>query len=106
VHGSDVRPGGRRCKHTAARRAPAQPGYVTSTSFTPGAGYLATTLLDRTSGERTWGNALRGATGLQLQLGPVAIYGDVYREIAAFRDGAAPGSATIDGVTVGRALQP
>lgn len=106
---------------------------VTSTSFTPGAGYLATTLgasvrweayhwhglsptlaagparillLDRSSGERTWGNALRGAAGVQLQLGPVAIYGDVYREIAAFRAGAAPGSTTFDGVTVGLALQP
>jgi hypothetical protein len=106
---------------------------VTSTSFTPGAGYLATTLganvrwetyhwhhlsptlaagparillLDRNTGDRVWGNALRGATGLQLQLGPVAFYGDVYREIAVFRSGAASGSTTIDGVTLGLAIQP
>jgi hypothetical protein len=106
---------------------------VTSNSFTPGAGYLATTLggnvrweayhwhglsptlaagparillLDRNTGERAWGNALRGATGLQFQLGPVAIYGDVYREVAAFSGGAASGTTTIDGVTVGLALQP
>jgi hypothetical protein len=106
---------------------------VTSNSFTPGAGYLATTLggnvrweayhwhglsptlaagparillLDRNTGERTWGNALRGATGLQFQLGPVAIYGDVYREVAAFSSGAASGTTTIEGVTVGLALQP
>jgi hypothetical protein len=106
---------------------------VTSTSFTPGAGYLATTLggnvrwepyhwhglsptvaagparivlVDRTSGERTWGNALRGAAGVQLRLGPVAVYGDVYREMASFRDGAASGATTIEGVTVGLAIQP
>jgi hypothetical protein len=64
VHGSDVRPAGRRCKHNAAHRAPAQP-----------------------------------------RLGPVAVYGGVYREIASFGDGAARGSTTIDGVTVGLALQ-
>jgi hypothetical protein len=106
---------------------------VTSTSFTPGAGYLATTLggnvrwtpytwkglsttlaggparvllLDRSSGERTWGNALRFGSGLQYRLGPVAIYGDWYREMVAFSDGAASGNTTIDGITVGLALQP
>jgi hypothetical protein len=73
VHASDVRPGGRRCKHTAAHRAPAQPG-------PPPAG--------------SSGSA------------PVAVDGDVYREIAAFRGGAATGSTTIDGVTLGLALQP
>jgi hypothetical protein len=104
---------------------------VTSTRFTPGAGYLATTLgasvrweayhwhdlsptlaagparillLDRNTGDRTWGNALRGATGLQLRLGPIAVYGDIYREIAAFRGGAASGTTTIEGVTLGLAL--
>jgi hypothetical protein len=106
---------------------------VTSTSFTPGAGYLASTLganvrwetyhwkglsptvaagparillLDRTTGERTWGNALRFGSGVQYRLGPVAIYGDIYREIAAFSSGAATGTTTIDGMTIGLALQP
>jgi hypothetical protein len=106
---------------------------VTSTSFTPGAGYLATTvganvrwnvlrwkgitptvaagpartlLLDRSTGERTWGNALRGAAGVQYQLGPVTFYGDLYREVVGFGDGAAKGTTMLDGVTLGLALQP
>jgi len=106
---------------------------VTSTSFTPGSGYLATTLganvrwetyhwkglsptlaagparillLDRTTGERTWGNAVRGAAGLQYQLGPIAIYGDLYHEIAAFSRGPATGNTTIQGLTFGLAVQP
>jgi hypothetical protein len=40
---------------------------------------------DRSSGDRTWGHA---------------------REMASFRDGAASGATTIEGVTVGLALQP
>lgn len=106
---------------------------VTSSSFTPGAGYLATTLgidarwailhwmglsptlaagparmllLDRNTGERTWGNAVRLAVGAQYQLGPVAIYGDFYRESVAFSSGPATGNTTLEGVTVGLALQP
>lgn len=106
---------------------------VTSSSFTPGAGYLATTLgvdarwavvhwfgfsptlaagparmllLDRNTGERTWGNALRFAVGLQYQLGPIAIYGDMYRESVAFDSGPATGNTTLQGLTVGLALQP
>ena len=107
---------------------------VTSTSFTPGGGYLASTfgadvrwsmfdwhglqpslvggparmmLLDRNSGERQWGNALRLGVGAQYKLGPVAVYGDVYREIVAFdSDSAAAGNTTLDGVTIGLALQP
>jgi len=106
---------------------------VTATSFTPGAGYLATTLgadvrwamlhwnhlsptvaagparmmlLDRTTGGRTWGNGVRFAAGAQYQLGPIAIYGDLYHEVIAFSGGVAPGTTTFDGVTVGLALQP
>jgi hypothetical protein len=106
---------------------------VTSTSFTPGAGTIATTLganvrwmmlrwkglsptvaagparmmlLDRTTGERTWGNALRFSSGLQYKLGPVAIYGEAYREAIAFSAGAATGTTMLDGVTVGLAVQP
>jgi hypothetical protein len=106
---------------------------VTSTSFTAGAGYLATTLgadvrwsmfrwkglsptvaagparmllLDRSTGERAWGNAVRFGAGLQYRLGSVAIYGDVYREAVAFSDGAATGTTMLDGVTFGLALQP
>lgn len=106
---------------------------VTSTSFTAGAGYLATTLgadvrwsvfrwkglsptvaagparmmlLDRTTGDRTWGNALRFGCGVQYRLGPVAVFGDLYREVVAFDAGAAQGNTTLDGVTVGLALQP
>lgn len=106
---------------------------VTSTSFTPGAGYLTATvganvrwmvlrwkglsptvaagparvlLLDRTTGERTWGNALRFGGGLQYKLGPIALYGDVYREAAAFGAGPATGTTMIDGITVGVAVQP
>ncbi|HET9623648.1 MAG TPA: hypothetical protein VFP84_19885 [Kofleriaceae bacterium] len=107
---------------------------VTSNSFTPGAGYLATTfganvrwqmfdwhglepslvggparmmLLDRNSGDRQWGNALRFGVGLQYTLGPVALYGDVYRQIVAFNeDTAAAGNTTLDGVTIGIALHP
>lgn len=106
---------------------------VTSASFTPGAGYLATTvgadvrwtvlrwkglmptftagparmlLLDRTSGDRTWGNVLRAGAGLQYRLGPIAVYGDFYREVVAFGDGAAQGTSLLDGVTLGLAIQP
>jgi hypothetical protein len=106
---------------------------VTSTSFTPGAGYLATTLggsvrwmmlhwnglsptlaagparvmlLDRSSGERTWGNALRFSSGLSYKLGPVAVYGDVYREAVVFNSGAANGTTMLDGISVGLAIQP
>jgi hypothetical protein len=106
---------------------------VRSTSFTPGAGYLAATiganvrwsilrwknlspsvaagparmlLLDRSSGERTWGNGLRFAAGAQYQLGPIAVYGDLYREVIAFGGGVADGTTTLDGLTFGIALQP
>ncbi|HEY0484311.1 MAG TPA: hypothetical protein VGD37_42620 [Kofleriaceae bacterium] len=106
---------------------------VTSNSFTAGAGYLATTLgadvrwmvlrwnglsptlsagparmmlLDRSTGERVWGNAARVAGGAQLRLGPIAIYGDVYREMVMFSGGAANGTTTLDGVTFGVAIQP
>lgn len=102
---------------------------VTSTSFTPGAGTLAATLganvrwsmlhwkglspslaagparmvlLDRTTGERTWGNGLRFGAGVQYRLGPIAIYGDLYREVVAFD----AGTTKLDGVTFGVALQP
>jgi hypothetical protein len=106
---------------------------VTSTSFTPGAGYLAATfgadvrwmlfhwhnlsptvaagparmmLLDRTTGDRTWGNAVRFGAGAQYQLGPIAIYGDLYREVVGFGSGAASGTTKLDGLTIGVALQP
>ena len=106
---------------------------VTSTSFTAGAGYLATTLgadvrwavlrwkglsptvaagparmmlVDRTTGDRTWGNAIRFGAGVQYRLGPIVLYGDVYREAVAFSSGAAQGTTTLDGVTLGLALQP
>jgi len=106
---------------------------VESKSFTPGAGHLAATvgasvrwsmfrwkglspslaagpvrmmLLDRTTAERTWGNGLRFGAGAQYKLGPVAVYGHFYREVIAFGDGAAQGNTTLDGVTVGLALQP
>jgi hypothetical protein len=106
---------------------------VTSTSFTEGSGYLATTfganvrwnildwhglspsiaggparmlLVDRSSGSTQWGNALRVSAGAQYKLGPIAIYGDLYREIVAFGDGAAQGNTTLDGFTVGLALTP
>jgi hypothetical protein len=106
---------------------------VSSTSFTPGAGHLAATvgvnvrwlmlrwknlspsvaagpvrmmLLDRSSGERTWGNGLRASAGVQYQLGPIALYGDLYRELIAFGGGVADGTTTLDGLTFGIALQP
>lgn len=107
---------------------------VTSTSFTSGAGYLAATmganvrwtmfrwknispsiaagparmmLLDRDSGERTWGNGVRFGGGAQYQLGPIAVFGDIYREVVAFgHDSSADGTTNIDGITFGIALQP
>lgn len=106
---------------------------VTSTSFTPGAGHLATTigadvrwtlfqwkgltptfaagparmmLLDRTSGDRAWGNVLRAGAGVQYRFGPIAVYGDFYREVVRFGDGVAKGTSLLDGVTLGLALQP
>jgi hypothetical protein len=106
---------------------------VTSTSFTPGAGYLATTLglnvrwsmlrwhglspvldagparmmlLDRTSGERAWGNGVRAGAGLQYQLGPIALCADFYHEVIVFGGGAAEGTSKLDGVMLGVALQP
>jgi hypothetical protein len=63
-------------------------------------------LLDRSTGERVWGNAARVAGGAQLRLGPIAIYGDVYREMVMFSGGAANGTTTLDGVTFGVAIQP
>jgi len=102
---------------------------ATSTSFTPGSGMLAGTLgvnlrwamfkwhnlspslaagpvrmmiLDRASGDRAWGNGLKFGAGAQYQLGPIALYADLYREIAAFD----AGTTTLDGLTVGIALQP
>jgi hypothetical protein len=106
---------------------------VTSTSFTPGAGTLVATLganvrwsvlrwhglvpslgagparvmlVDRTTGERTWGNGLRFAGGAYYQLGPVALYADLYREVVAFSGGAATGTSVLDGLTLGVVLQP
>jgi len=106
---------------------------VTSTSFTPGAGFFAATvgvnvrwamfrwhglsptlaagparmmLLDRTSGERTWGNGVRFGAGAQYQLGPIAVFADLYREIVAFGGDMADGTTRLDGVTFGFALQP
>lgn len=106
---------------------------VTSTSFTAGTGSLAATvgvdvrwrvlrwhglspslaagparvvLVDRTTGDRSWGNGLRFGAGAQYQLGRIAIYADAYREIVAFSDGPATGTSTLDGVTVGLSLQP
>jgi hypothetical protein len=106
---------------------------VTSTSFTPGAGYLATTmaanirwaafrwkglspmlaagparmlLLDRTTGDRAWGNGVRAVAGVQYKLGPIAVYGDFYHEVVVFDGGAAQGTTTLDGVSVGLALHP
>jgi hypothetical protein len=106
---------------------------VSSTSFTPGAGYLATTLganvrwrvlrwhglaptvaagparvllLDRMTGERTWGNAIRASGGAEYRLGPITIYGDLYREMVHFGDGPATGTTSLDGFTLGLAIQP
>jgi len=106
---------------------------VTSTSFTPGAGYLATTLgadvrwsvlrwrglapmiaagparmvlVDRTTGDRTWGNGIRASAGVQYRLGPIAIYGDYYHEVMAFSGGVAQGTSKLSGITLGLALQP
>ena len=106
---------------------------VTSTSFTPGAGYLATTLgvnarwavlrwkgispviaagpahmmlLDRTTGDRTWGNGVRAAAGLQYRMGAVALFADAYHEVVVFASGAAAGASKLDGVMFGLALQP
>ena len=106
---------------------------VTSTSFTPGAGVLAATLganvrwaalhwkglaptlaagpvrtvlVDRTTGDRTWGNGVRFGGGAYYRIGPVAIYGDLYREVVVFGSGAATGTSKLDGVTFGVALEP
>lgn len=106
---------------------------ATQASFAPGTGYLAMTaaidlrwtilriahlapvldvgparmmLLDRNTGDRTWGNGLRFGGGLQLVFGRFAIYGDAYREVMVFDGGAAKGTSTLDGVTVGLALTP
>ena len=106
---------------------------VTSTSFTPGAGTIAATvgadvrwsvlhwkglspqvaagparmaLIDRTTGERTWGNGLRAAAGVQYRVGPVAICGDFYHEVMVFGGGPAQGTSKLDGFTLGLALQP
>lgn len=106
---------------------------VNGGSFTPSNGYLSSTvgvnarwnvldwhglqpsivagpnrvmLLDRNSGEMTWGNSLRFGGGVQYRLGPVAVYGDAYREIISFSGGPAQGTTTLDGVTVGLALHP
>jgi len=70
------------------------------------AGPVRMMLLDRSSGERTWGNGLRFGAGAQYRVGPVAIYADLYREVVAFGGGAAQGTTSLDGLTVGLALQP
>jgi hypothetical protein len=106
---------------------------VSSTSFTPGVGHLATTLganvrwsvlrwkglspslsagpvrmmlLDRSSAERTWGTGIRASAGAEYRIGPIAIYGDAYHEVIAFGAGVAQGTSTLDGVTLGLALHP
>jgi hypothetical protein len=106
---------------------------VTSTSFTAGAGTLTATLganvrwsvlrwhglspslaagparvmvLDRTTGERTWGNGLRFAAGAYYRYGPIAVYAEGYREVVAFSGGPATGTSTLDGLGVGLVLQP
>lgn len=63
-------------------------------------------LLDRTTGERNWGNGVRFGAGAQYQLGPIAVYADAYREVVAFVGGVAQGTTTFDGITFGLALQP
>ena len=106
---------------------------VSSTSFTPGAGYIPATvganvrwaalrwkgfeptvaagpvrmmLLDRTTGDRTWGNGIRAVAGVQYRLGPVALYGDLYHETIVFGGGVAQGTSQLDGVTFGVAVHP
>ena len=106
---------------------------VTSTSFTPGAGYLATTmganvrwsvlrwkglspslsagpvrmlLLDRSSADSTWGTGIRASAGAEYRLGPIAIYGDLYHEVVAFSSGAALGTSKLQGFTLGLSLHP
>jgi hypothetical protein len=104
---------------------------ATSTSFTPGSGMLAASIganvrwslfdwhhvspslaagparmmiLDRATGERTWGNGVRFGGGAQYQVGPIAFYADLYREVVAFGEG--KGTTSLDGLTIGVALQP
>jgi hypothetical protein len=75
-----------------------------SPQFAAGPARMA--LVDRTTGDRTWGNGLRAAVGLQYRLGPVALCGDYYHEVMVFGGGAAQGTSTLDGFTLGLALQP
>jgi hypothetical protein len=70
------------------------------------AGPVRMLLLDRTTGARAWGNGVRFGAGVQYRLGPIAIYGDLYREVIAFSGGAAQGTTMLDGFTLGLALQP
>ncbi len=106
---------------------------VTQASFAPGTGYLAMSagidlrwrvceiahiapvidvgparmmLLDRSSGDMTWGNGIRFGGGAEVVFGRFAIYGDAYREVVAFDGGAAKGTSTLDGITIGLALTP
>jgi len=106
---------------------------ATQASFAPGTGYLAMTaaidlrwtimrfahiapvvdvgparmmLLDRTTGDRTWGNGLHFGGGVQLVFGRFAMFGAAYREVIVFDGGAAKGTSTLDGITVGLALTP
>jgi hypothetical protein len=62
-------------------------------------------VFDRTGGGATWGDGYRYGTGLELSLGPVTGYVDMYRSEIAFSEGPALGWSDLRGVTVGAMLR-
>jgi hypothetical protein len=61
-------------------------------------------LLDRTTGDRTWGFGVRYGAGLAVTAGSVGLFADAYRAALVFDGGPAPGFSDVTGVTVGIAL--
>jgi hypothetical protein len=70
------------------------------------AGPTRNLLLDRSTGERSWGNGVRYGGGAALSVKFMTVFADYYNEAVAFNDGAAQGVSVISGVMVGVALRP
>ena len=73
-----------------------------STSLHAGPGRMV--VLDRASGERSWGNGLHYGAGVAVSLKLVSLLADLHRDSFVFDDGPATGTSTMSGLTIGVAL--
>ncbi|MBP6629441.1 MAG: hypothetical protein KBG28_32120 [Kofleriaceae bacterium] len=61
-------------------------------------------LIDRMSGERSWGTGYRYGTGFELAMGPITASVSAYRGELYFAGGPADGHSTLVGTTLGLAV--